>query len=986
MVLGDSYSAGNGARSEQDRRLYPGVETCYRNKFNWGERYKKLLSARYDVTLDNHACSGAKIQHIFGTNYDRYRKDVSIPVSFSVTNDNVEEWLANTYTWPEPCGVNELPTRLEESWRMENIRVTLSTTGGVPHRYAKFTCIQTVDPQVEYVDDTVDLVVMTAGGNDLGFDDIIKGCYAPGLRGRGVCKARIAEAREGLQNVQVALGRVIARLYDEQRIRPDTKVVVMGYPLQSRPDGELNPGDSAEEWEYALPKNSSYHPGEEVRELGTIGNIALGQTINGIRTSGVAYAKNVSFISEVPVNFAKKEPDPRWKHYNSLRAMWEIPKSEVALWRRENLQEWYHPNNKGQQIYAETLASGDGYVAYDAGANRKRTGDLDVVFVIDSSESMSDHLAAVKTEIARLVGNVAARANSSRFGVVTYREDPRFSADPADYASRLELDFTRDPSQVAPTISKITAKSGGGNRETMLSGLDTALDLRWRPRAKKALIVLSDNGPHDPEPFTGIDGDDIIEKAWAVDPAAVSIVDLGNAMQNADLPRVVRATGGLVATASDPADAPAALESVLNGTLERPDAWINGPYLARVGDSITVDGAGSSGFDADITQYAWDFDGDHVADEVTASPTIDHAWPAPYSGMIGLEVTDPAGRTSLASTYIKVTSDGDVIPTEQDNCPDDENVGQSDYDEDGIGDECDPTPGWDTVDPPVRIKESSLSGAPYPGNTLTADPGVWDVPVRVQYQWYRDGTEIAGSTAPDYTLTEADVRHRVSVKILVRDDEYGLVSSSTHARDIEPLPITREVSSSLKGEPRPWHRLVADPGRWDKPISATYQWTRDGVAIPGATNSTYTVLPTDVHHRIAVTITTSAEHYGVISEDTHGARVERFTSSTDLRLKNLVVREGKTVKAKVTLLADGFPQPIAGRLRFSDGGETILTPLLRAKHPATVTFKLRDLAVGKHRIWVRYFGNHLVKRSRSQMVKVVVKPATAPFLGSRYGR
>lgn len=56
-VLGDSYSAGNGANGYEY-----GPGECHRNSNNWPEIYKRWLSGNgLAITLINRACSGAKI-------------------------------------------------------------------------------------------------------------------------------------------------------------------------------------------------------------------------------------------------------------------------------------------------------------------------------------------------------------------------------------------------------------------------------------------------------------------------------------------------------------------------------------------------------------------------------------------------------------------------------------------------------------------------------------------------------------------------------------------------------------------------------------------------------------------------------------------------------------------------------------------------------------------------------------------------------------
>jgi hypothetical protein len=129
-----------------------------------------------------------------------------------------------------------------------------------------------------------------------------------------------------------------------------------------------------------------------------------------------------------------------------------------------------------------------------------------------------------------------------------------------------------------------------------------------------------------------------------------------------------------------------------------PYAWINGPYVVRTGRSTSIDGSGSYAHAGILVSYAWDFDDDGVVDTTTLSPLVTHRFTRPYSGLVVLRVTDDRGRTATATTHLTVSSDGDEVPAGADNCPHADNPGQEDYDHDGTGDVCDPTPGWPTQD------------------------------------------------------------------------------------------------------------------------------------------------------------------------------------------------------------------------------------------------------------------------------------------------
>jgi YD repeat-containing protein len=76
-----------------------------------------------------------------------------------------------------------------------------------------------------------------------------------------------------------------------------------------------------------------------------------------------------------------------------------------------------------------------------------------------------------------------------------------------------------------------------------------------------------------------------------------------------------------------------------------------------IGTPITFNGSASYSPNpgGSIVRYEWDLDGNGTYEtDAGSSPTVQKTWTTPYSGLIGLRVTDNDGLIGTSSTYAQV--------------------------------------------------------------------------------------------------------------------------------------------------------------------------------------------------------------------------------------------------------------------------------------------------------------------------------------------
>jgi hypothetical protein len=181
--LGDSYMSGNGAGGDV------GPSGCHRSPDAWVEQFADMFNASLTNAFTNYGCSDGKIQDL----------------------DNNRSMGSESRTIID--GVCEPSIFAPEEFYA-------SPSGSL--------CPRFLMPQIEWVDDSTDLVLYAVGGNDLFFEFVVRNCFIYGQRRRSGCVAYIDAVRNALPAIQEQF--TAALLSIETKMKVDAKVVVMSHP------------------------------------------------------------------------------------------------------------------------------------------------------------------------------------------------------------------------------------------------------------------------------------------------------------------------------------------------------------------------------------------------------------------------------------------------------------------------------------------------------------------------------------------------------------------------------------------------------------------------------------------------------------------------------------------------------------------------------------------------------------------------------------
>jgi subtilisin family serine protease len=182
---------------------------------------------------------------------------------------------------------------------------------------------------------------------------------------------------------------------------------------------------------------------------------------------------------------------------------------------------------------------------------------------------------------------------------------------------------------------------------------------------------------------------------------------------------------------------------------------------------------------------------------------------------------------------------------------------------------------FDTTASPV------IDGIGRTGTTLTATlPGWSPVPTTATYIWKRNGVAITGAIKSTYKLTTADAGKSITVTVTAGLPGYSNATSTSGALSVERLLTT--TAPIITGTNAIGGMVTASPGVWTAGTTFAYQWRRNGVDIPGATDITYQITVDDAGTTLTVAQTGTKTMYTPVTQVSVGLVVKRlFTATPD---------------------------------------------------------------------------------------------------------
>jgi len=144
------------------------------------------------------------------------------------------------------------------------------------------------------------------------------------------------------------------------------------------------------------------------------------------------------------------------------------------------------------------------------GARAAAPAKTDILLMFDTTGSMGSALSAAAAQVTALTGNIDSRLPDVQYGVAEVRDYAKYDSGTDPYAYKVNQAITADRGAVTAAINTLVAKGGGDSPEAYggaLAAATAGTGFGWRPGARRLVVLIADNVPHDDDLNLGIPAD-----------------------------------------------------------------------------------------------------------------------------------------------------------------------------------------------------------------------------------------------------------------------------------------------------------------------------------------------------------------------------------------------------------------------------------------------------------------------------------------------
>ena len=134
------------------------------------------------------------------------------------------------------------------------------------------------------------------------------------------------------------------------------------------------------------------------------------------------------------------------------------------------------------------------------GARAAAPAKTDILLMFDTTGSMGSALSAAAAQVSALTGNIDSRLPDVQYGVAEVRDYAKYDSGTDPYAYKVNQAITADRGAVTAAINTLVAKGGGDGPEAYggaLAAATVGTGFGWRPGARRLVVLIADNVPHD---------------------------------------------------------------------------------------------------------------------------------------------------------------------------------------------------------------------------------------------------------------------------------------------------------------------------------------------------------------------------------------------------------------------------------------------------------------------------------------------------------